>query len=159
MPPRVHDLIERQDAVLARQYTFTLSAKEWASYADMTITAWQLLRLSNAMRQNVPSVPGIYTLLVQPGIAKHPSCSYLMYVGQAVSLRARFGHYLKKERRATGRPKVFRMLNVYNKHVWFAFARVPKSRLDLVEDRLIVAHLPPCNGTVPAKLRKVVGAF
>ena len=153
------DLIEEQDALLARKYTFTLSPTQWSSYGETSVRKWRVLRLHKSERQRIPPASGIYTLLIQPGVARHPACSYLMYVGQAVSLRKRFGEYLKKERRESGRPKIFRLLNIYTDYVWFAFADVAKARLDTVEDQLIEAHLPPCNNKLPATIRKVGNAF
>jgi hypothetical protein len=156
---KVHDLIEQQDALHARAVTFILWPKKWLSYHDSTIRGWRVFRLHKAERRRIPSRSGIYTLLVQPGVARHPACSYLMYVGQAVSLKQRFGQYLNRERRASGRPKIFRLLNVYSNHIWFAFTGAAKTRLDLIEDRLIEAHLPPCNDQLPARIRKVGNAF
>lgn len=159
MARKVHDLIENQDALLARQYRFILSPEKWSAYRDKRITGWKLVRLQKTERSSIPSVSGIYTLLVQPLVAKHPSCSYLMYVGQAVNLRKRFGEYLSQERKASGRPKVFRLLNVYDKHIWFAYADVPENQLNAVEDGLIEAYLPPCNDKLPAAIRQVGNAF
>ncbi len=159
MGRKLHDIIEEQDALLARQYRFVLSPEQWAAYKDAKIAGWNLIRLSKATRKSVPLDSGIYTLLILPSVANHPSCSYLMYVGQAVSLRKRFSEYLNRERRESGRPKVFRLLNVYDKHVWFAFTGVPRNRLNSVEDGLIEAHLPPCNDKLPAAIRKVGKAF
>lgn len=107
----------------------------------------------------MPASAGIYTLLVQPAVAYHDECSYLMYVGQAVSLKKRFGEYLNAERLETGRPKLFRLLNIYDQYVWFGFTPIPAQHLDEVEDALIAAHLPPCNDRLPAKVRKAVKAF
>jgi len=63
----------------------------------------------------------IYTLLIQPGIANHPACSYVMYVGPAVDLSKRFGDYLTKERLESGRPNIVEPLHVYENHVWLCF--------------------------------------
>jgi excinuclease UvrABC nuclease subunit len=82
-----------------------------------------------------------------------------MYVGQAASLKRRFGEYLNAERLETGRPKIFRLLNIYDRHVWFGFTSVPRERLNQVEDDLISAHLPPCNDKLPTKIAKAAKAF
>jgi len=155
----VHDVIEQQDALIQRQYVFILSTDHWAAYADDTIKDWHLERLQQSRKTKIPVSSGIYTLLVQPDIARHPACSYLMYVGQAVNLRKRFGEYLNKERRASGRPKIFRLLNIYTDHVWFAFTRVSEASLTSVEDALVEAHLPPCNDRLPATITKARNAF
>ena len=120
-----------------------------------------MVALEEAVRKSksVPSVSGIYTLLVQPGIADHPSCSFLLYVGQAKSLFSRFGQYLTSEKKVTGRPRIFRLLNVYEGHIKFCFTPVAQKDLDVVEDALIGAYIPLCNKNMPADLRPVVEAF
>lgn len=155
----VHDVIEQRDALIARQYKFILSTDQWAAYVDDTIKDWRLERLQKSRKTKIPVSSGIYTLLIQPDIARHPACSYLMYVGQAVNLRKRFGEYLNKERKASGRPKVFTFLNIYTDYVWFAFARVSEASLTTAEDALVEAHLPPCNDRVPATISKARNAF
>ena len=82
-----------------------------------------------------------------------------MYVGQTVSLRRRFGEYLSKERRESGRPKMFRFLNMYSDQVWFCFTLVDKASLDAVEDGLRDAYIPPLNDDFSGELSNVVGAF
>lgn len=159
MANKVHDLIQEQDALLSRRHNFVLSPEQWIAYGDTTINGWQLLRLHKSQHKNIPVKCGIYTLLVQPGLAKHPACSYLMYVGQAVNLKKRFGEYLNSERRASGRPKILRLLNLYDDYVWFAYTGVAKVRLNTVENRLIKAHLPPCNDKLPTAIRKAAKAF
>lgn len=156
---KYNDLLAQQDEIAKRRQFFILSPKHWAEYNDQTITKWDVVRLNKSQRSNVPRRPGIYTILVQPRIANHEACSYLMYVGKAVSLKKRFSNYVNAERRASGRPKLFRVLNLYEDYVWFAFADVPRPKLKVVENRLIAAHLPPCNDQFPAKVRKAVKAF
>ena len=123
--------------------------------------SWTVVKLEDASRKAkaVPSKSGVYTLLVQPGIASHPSCSFLLYVGQAKSLLKRFGDYLAREKKETGRPKIFRILNRYDGYLWFCFSQVAAADLDHVEDSLIESYVPHCNDDFPADLRPVVGAF
>jgi hypothetical protein len=155
----VHDLLEQQDEIVKRRVQFVLSPKLWKSYSDRRIKSWRTVKLRPIRRSLVPQKSGIYTLLVQPRIARHTHCSYLMYVGKAVNLKKRFGEYLNAERRENGRPYIYRLLNVYDSYVWFAFAYVPKAQLNILENRLIAAHLPPCNDMLPAKIRKAAKAF
>ena len=154
----VSDIIKFQNGMREHQHSFTLWPQQWATYPNSH--DWQRAKLDDAERGNVPDTPGIYTLLTLPGTAGHPCCSYLMYVGKANSLRRRFGDYLGKERRESGRPKVFRFLNQYSAHIWFCFTQVEKGDLRDVEDGLLVAYLPPLNDQFPAEFNKVVrGAF
>lgn len=155
----VADIIKEQDDLKAHCWDIVLWPKKWQDYSCSQTSSWETYRLGNVDRENIPDQPGIYTLLIQPGIAKHPACSYLMYVGKATSLRNRFRNYLVWERRESGRPKIVRLLNKYSDHLWFCFCRIPQECLTEVEDALITAHLPPCNDQLPAEIRAVRGAF
>ena len=155
----VADIIKEQDDMKAHFWDILLWPRLWQSYPCRRPCNWEICRLRDVERESVPDQPGIYTLLVQPGIADHPACSYLMYVGQTTSLHRRFGDYLNRERRETGRPKVFRLLNKYADHLWFCFSHLPKEFLTEVEDALVVAFVPPCNDQLPAEIRAVRGAF
>ena len=155
----VHDLIEGQDYLKARRCIFVLAPKLWATYRDSSIKGWTFSRLRKWERSKIPVVSGIYTLLIQPNVARHSKCSYLMYIGQAVNLKKRFGEYLNGEQLATGRPKIFRLLNIYEHYVWFGYARVTRSRLDNLEKALIKTHLPPCNDKLPASIAKAAKPF
>lgn len=139
------------------RYTFTLWPQQWATYSNSH--DWQHAKLDDAERGDVPDSPGIYTLLTLPGIAGHPSCSYLMYVGQTTSLRRRFGEYLGKERAESGRPKMSLFLNQYSEHIWFFFTRVETSNLEDVETKLRDAYVPPLNERFSGRISKVMGAF
>jgi len=155
----VTDIINEQNEYKAHCHGFALWRRKWQEYCDICVLDWQLYSLAGHERSNIPDQPGIYTLLVQPGIASHPACSYLMYVGKTTSLHRRFREYLTKEKRETGRPKVFRLLNMYPDHTWFCFSLVPEANLADVEDALVIAYLPPANDRLPAQVRRVIGAF
>ena len=157
MPDNVVDIIQTQNELRDHGHWFTLWPERWSTYSD--VHEWKLSRLADSELHNIPADPGIYTLLALPSIADHPACSYLMYVGQTVSLRRRFGDYLNKERRESGRPKMFRFLNMYSDQVWFCFTLVDKASLDAVEDGLRDAYIPPLNDDFSGELSNVVGAF
>lgn len=157
MSDSVFDIIQAQNEMRAHQYAFTLWPLRWATYSETH--EWQLSRLADSELGNIPDAPGIYTLLALPGIANHPVCSYLMYVGQTISLRRRFREYLSKERKESGRPKLFRFLNIYPDQVWFCFTSVDAALLDNVENGLKNAYIPPLNDAYSGELSKVVGAF
>ena len=155
--------VAADDAELATSiHKVVLWCSKWASYAPTHELRWELRRLSRSERNNVPTDGGVYTLLVQPGIAGHPASSFLMYVGKASSLRRRFGEYLNQERRSKGRPKIYRALIRYSDQLWFCYAPLPgldSATLEEVEDALIVAFMPAWNDKLPAQVRSVVEAF
>lgn len=155
----VSDIIQEQDDLRAHTQEVRLWPRAWERYEDAGPFAWTPLRLHGAETANVPTESGVYTLIIRPGIANHPACSYLMYVGQAESLRRRFRDYLTREKRETGRPKIFRLLNKYARYIWFCFASVPGEELEGVEAGLLMAYLPPSNDRFPAEVTRVVRAF
>lgn len=156
------DILKEQDEMKAHTHEFVLWPRKWQEYDNVNLVCnWQMHRLVEVERPNIPNQSGVYTLLVQPGIAAHPACSYIMYVGQATSLRRRFGDYLTSEKRESGRPKIFRLLNMYENNLWFCYALVPNDRLDVFEDALMASYLPPKNSDnrLPASVRAIRGAF
>src|SRR5437870_4759989 len=94
---KIYDLLDQQDEIAKRRVEFVLSPKLWRSYRDTSIKDWRVVELRKVRKSKVPKSSGIYTLLVQPRIARHSDCSYLMYVGKAVNLKRRFGQYLNTE--------------------------------------------------------------
>jgi len=139
------------------RHEFYLWPLKWRAYPTTKIYDWTAVKLTRAEHGNIPDVPGIYTLLVQPGIAGHPATSFLMYVGRAKSLRQRFGNYLGPEKKATGRPKIFELLNRYPDNVCFCYTKVSSkdnyNEADLYEVELALweAYIPPQNDMRPAK--------
>jgi hypothetical protein len=140
-------------------HKMTLWPQQWLGYRNRVPCQWQHCRLEQASRLNVPTTPGVYTLIIMSSIAGHPFGSYLMYVGQATSLRRRFGEYLNAERRASGRPKIFKLLNLYESHLWFCYTEAPRISITDLEDDLLEAFIPPCNNNYPASIRRTVRAF
>ncbi len=144
------------------RYTLVLWRSKWQQYNPNQVLSWELRRLNPMERPAIPQVPGVYSLLVQPGIANHPGVSFLMYIGKTNSLYRRFGEYLNKERLTTGRPKIYRALRRYSDYLWFCFAPLPTAddaALTIVEDALLMAYVPPWNDDLPAEIRDIVEAF
>jgi excinuclease UvrABC nuclease subunit len=136
---------------------FTLCPNTWKRY--LSIHEWHNEKLDRTKANNIPDEAGIYTLILQPGIANHPACSYLMYVGQTKSLRKRFRKYLTSEKRITGRPKIFAFLNWYDGFICFYYTLVKMETLDTVEDALMDAYQPPLNTEFKGTLSKARSAF
>jgi len=103
------DLLDEQDAIKANSYTIVLWKEKWENYLNKSTYShqWYYYKLESTNSSNIPQKPGIYTLLIQPGIANHPLCSYLMYVGKAKSLCRRFKQYLTSEKKRTEDLKFF----------------------------------------------------
>lgn len=136
---------------------FSLCPEKWRGYT--TLHTWQGEKLDTTKTGQIPDTSGIYTLILKPGIADHPACSYLMYVGKTKSLRVRFRKYLTSEKRATGRPKIFVFLNLYDNYIYFYYIPISVENLDTLEDALISAYLPPLNSEVKGTIGKSVRAW
>ena len=156
--PKQWDIINRQN--LVKQFTepFVLCPKFWKAFNCAHISKWSLLKLKAGLNKP-PNKAGIYSLLVQPGVASHPVCSFLVYIGQTVDLARRFGEYLGAERSENGRPMVLRFLNIYEEHMWFCYMEVADAALDETEDALIRAYVPPCNSDLAGELKAGTKAF
>ncbi len=154
-----------EDEKIIHRHEFTLLPRLWREYPTTQTFSWNMVPLSSDHKLDVPEHPGVYTLLVQPGIAGHPACSFLMYVGRAKSLRSRFHNYLSQEKRVNGRPKIFRLLHRYPANTWFCFATLSSveaySEFDLYQAELSLynAFLPPCNDMIPARPAAPKAAF
>lgn len=140
MSTRLVDLVGKVDELKANKETFVLWKTQWRSYQDEH--NWTHTRLLRSRANEIPTCAGIYTLVLEPGIAGHPSRSYLMYVGQAESLRTRFKDYLTGERDPEGRPRVAYFLRKYSHYVCFCCTEVPLGDLERVEEKLISAYIP-----------------
>ena len=153
----VNDIIDEQDVMKAHEHQFILWPRQWSGYVDTH--NWKTYNLNENQKVNIPDNPGIYSLLIQPGIANHPACSYLMYIGKTTSLRRRFSNYLNERKRETGRPKIFRILNKYKNYMKFCYTIVDEDDLETVENNLLIAFIPPNNDQFPVQLRPLIGAF
>ena len=157
MPPTPTDLVAQQNEYQNHLWSMCLWPSQWKSCKPPASLNWESVELNKTHQAKVPAAPGIYSLLVQPGIANHGDCSYLMYLGKASSLRTRFGNYLTSER--TRRPKIVRLLHLYEGCIQFCYSRVSVTKLDAVEEQLYDAFIPPCNSQFSGELSKAKGAF
>lgn len=154
MPPSV-DIITPQDEFRLHCWDICLWPKRWKT-SSVSLN-WHIVALDDDGRSKVPKTTGIYSLVIQPEIAGHSGCSYLMYVGQATDLRRRFSDYLTTEREK--RPKIVRLLRRYHGHISFFYSMVDKKTLDNTEDELINAFIPPCNSRFKGEVQQGYGAF
>jgi excinuclease UvrABC nuclease subunit len=138
-----------------------LSPAHWKTFSLGHRLRWTATKFDRANRANVPNDKnGVYSFLVQPGIAKHTACSYLMYVGKAEtqSLRERFDQYFDHLTETSRRTNISKMLRLWQGFLWFCFAPVTDQTLiDGTEQALVNAYLPPYNrryrGVVAKQLR------
>lgn len=151
------DIVAAQDEYKVHMWDICLWPRQWQTCCLDLSLSWQSVELSNSQRSEVPQYAGVYSLVVRPGIAGHPACSYLMYLGKAKDLRQRFIDYLTVERHK--RPKVLRLLEKYRGYIQFFYSGVDEKELDDMEEQLINAFVPPCNAKFTGEISTVKGAF
>jgi hypothetical protein len=155
-PPSTYELKD------FRLWRMVLSPFQWQSCNLPVSLVWHAVRFDRANLNRVPdNAKGVYTFIVKPGIANHPSCAYLMYVGKAEkqALRDRFSQYLAEKDKGENsrRPHVTEMLLKWEGFLWFYYAEISDTtRIRRVEDDLLTAYLPPSNRTFPSKVRRAV---
>ena len=152
-----YDLTSQVDEAKSYTQQFILWPRRWREYTQSH--GWNSVQLDESKANQIPYSPGVYTLVLEPGIAGHPSCCYLMYVGKAVSLRRRFREYLGKEHREDGRPKIFYFLDRYDGYVCFCYTTVARAVLENVEGGLMNAYTPPLNEQYRGEISRIMRAF
>ena len=150
------DLLETGQ-LRAHARRFILWPRQWQTYS--LTHKWTIEPLNTSRVRKIPASSGIYTILLQPGIAGHISCSYLMYVGKTKSLRRRFGEYLRKERKRTARPLMSDFLTRYDDYVLFCYTLIDEKNLIIIEEGLKNAYVPPLNKQYSGELGHTIGAF
>jgi hypothetical protein len=164
MPVDILDT-EKVDVVKSYIREFILWPDMWKAFSlNLSGFKWQQVKLRRKDKSTIPTVTGVYSFVIQPQVAKHPCCSYLMYIGQTTDqdLRKRFEQYIDElEGKRQSRPKVKYLLDKFKEHLFFVFLPLdnklsPKD----VESELIKAFLPPVNDvdTFPVEVKQVVKA-
>jgi len=155
-PPSAYELKD------FRLWRMVLSPTQWQSCKVPVKLVWRSVKFHPGNATRIPEdARGVYTFVVKPGIADHPSCSYLMYVGKAEKqvLRDRFRQYVAEKTKGekSRRPHVTEMLLKWEGFLWFYYAEIPnKTKIKTVEDELLAAYLPPSNRTFPSRIRGAI---
>lgn len=133
-----------------------LSPSQWKACQLPVDLRWKAVPFMDSYARQIPETCGVYTFLVQPGIANHPQCSYLLYVGKTEEqdFRRRYRQYLREKKVGdeSRRPHMTEMLEKWDGFLWFCYASVQCHLIDKVEKALLTAYLPPTNKDFPAKV-------
>lgn len=153
-----HDFISDVQRRKVHQITFTLMPDNWKSYSPQVKLNWEIAKFDEQQAASIPNNSGgVYTFVVIPKVADHPYCSYLMYVGrvqQGNNFRKRYREYLKEKNDPKGRPLVQLMLQLWEEHLWFCYARIDETaNISDVENSLIKALDPVINVEYPAEVQ------
>lgn len=158
----LNDLLPDPNKPGGHEYRFLLWPKQWTLYNFSDLFNWEIHPFQRDKVDQIPIEPGVYCFIIQPGIANHPYCSYLMYVGMTKRpLRERFKQYFSEKRNIeNGRPKILKLLHVYQDYLHFCCTGIAETeRIEDIEDKLLNAFIPPCNDEYPAEIRRVMKAF
>ena len=161
----VNDILnERKERkeLKAHIWHFTMWPRRWESYNLPDQFNWEIHPFQQDQIDNIPNQPGIYSFVIQPRIASHSHCSYLMYIGKTVgqTLQQRFKDYFREKDNQVGRPLILDLLYDYQDYVHFCHSVIgEKDRIGEIENALIRALLPPCNDQFPAGVRRTSKAF
>ena len=157
----VVDVLNKQAQLKIHRWPFTLWPQLWRAYSLPDSFNWEIYPFQRNQIGNIPSQPGIYSFVIQSGIASHPHGSYLMYIGKAErTLQVRFREYLREQNNPEGRPKILELLNLYQGYLHFCCSIIQdKARIPAIEGALINAFRPPCNDQIPAETSRVQGGF
>src|ERR1700733_8602770 len=119
-----------------------LSPSQWATYKERVRLQWDIVKFDKAHKDSIPKdKEGVYTFVLKPGIANHPHCAYLLYVGktQRQGFRKRFLQYFDEAKRPVGRGRehVKNMVRLWRRHLWFCLAAIDDiAQIDIVESDL-----------------------
>lgn len=161
----MYDIIEKTLSGLKKYHVnpVILSPKRWATYTNKTPLSWVVVRFEKTEEVSIPEDRrGVYSFVVKPGIAEYPESTYLLYVGKAEdqSLRQRFVQYFYERNARKGRPKVQRMLQLWEYHLWFCYTTIEDTdQIHGIEQSLIGAYIPPMNDQYPAEIRPAMKAW
>lgn len=135
---------------------FILCPIHWKNYPNKIQLTWNKLEFTEQNARNVPNnQSGVYSFVANAGIANHPACSYLLYVGMTqANFRERYRSYLQERKKPKPRMHILQMINNWSEHLWFYYAQISQTNLiSSIEDDLITAFTPPYNREYPATIR------
>ena len=127
----------------------------WTTYQPLTQLDWSAPPLQYPDPGSLDAVPGVYSFVVQPGVADHPASAHVMYVGKTNNLKRRYREYRTKKKVRTHMQK----MKKWTGWLWFYYSEVPTQvRPELVEAQLLKALLPPYNRAFPGDVQGFVDA-
>ena len=147
------DFTKKADIILHIR-KFLLYPNHWEDTTKHIPTnlKWKQVKFSNTNKAKIPNNIGLYCFVVKPLYKNFIDTNYLFYVGQTQnSLSVRYGNYLD-EQAGKGKPrsKIFEMLNLYRKYIYFYYTEVPtKAMVDDYEKKLINTFVPHINTSIP----------
>ena len=158
--PQVNDLIDGAQ-LTTHTHEFTLWPRQWTPLQLPPGLQWTVVPFSALSTDAIADVPGVYAFVIRPQTPLTFETSYLMYVGKTDRpLAVRFREYLRERDSGEIRPKLLRILPLYDRHLFFAFTPVPAGSTPAgVEAALLSAFIPPGNDQIDAHVNRIRKAF
>lgn len=143
-------LAESDELKIYKVEDMILYPKRWSQFECPVELFWECVQFSKETEEEIPDdFGGVYTFVVQPGIANHPCVSYLLYVGQTTkqTFRERYGQYIKKKTsKELVSLEIVNMLRKYEGYLWFCYAKIDDIDIIIsVEKALQNSYIPPAN--------------
>jgi hypothetical protein len=135
-----------------------LSPTQWRNFNQSILLNWTVVPFTPTNTSTIPDdCSGVYSFIVKPGIANHPGCSYLLYIGKVEkqNFRARYRQYLREKAEGINsrRPHITDMLLKWDGFLSFCYAPVAsETSIENIENELLAAYLPPANKDFPASI-------
>jgi hypothetical protein len=138
--------------------TFTLMPQNWENYIQQVDLRWKVVRFTEANLRKIPDdCGGVYTFVIVPNVAKHPKCTYLVYVGETHEFRQRYQKYLRDRTDPKARALVKCMLSLWDGYLWYCYAKIEETGLiHTVQDNLIRALDPVVNRMFPVDVQATI---
>ena len=140
---------------------FILHPDQWEEYPNRVTLEWKVVKFNTENATLLPTdKKGVYSFIVQPGIADHPLLAYPLYIGMTKeNFRARYRYYLREPSHPKSRPLITEMLTKWSEHLYFVYAPIENENIIKdVEEDLLAALIPPRNSDFPAKIQPFVTA-
>lgn len=129
-----------------------MDVAQWKTLKVSFPLNWQRVRFTTANKDQVPKERGIYAFALSLEPSPLPQHGYIMYIGiagqqTAGTLNARYKKYLSDLRKEDGRRRVYDMLSRWNGDLFFSFASIPDTSINLrvLETAFLDALRPPVN--------------
>lgn len=149
--------IEKQSAderrlgyILKYRQEFVLCPFFINTKSDLPSLQWLSMKFNRDERE-LPSQQGVYAFSIEVENLNLPKNSYIVYVGKAGdtnssnTIRKRYRDYVR-ELRVKSRPKIHRMLTLWDGHLTYHYAEVPDGiSTGEIEKQLTTVFIPPFN--------------
>jgi hypothetical protein len=135
--------------------------KQYVPHSSISWT-WRTLKFLPSNKGQVPDDRhGLYSFIVDPGLANHPHTTLLLYIGKAdrMSFRQEFARYFSEIRNMKRLP-LCEWLYQCQEHALFSYCSIDDLTLiDAAEKSLTAALCPPANELYDGELNKAIKAF